>query len=165
MKKLFVILPLVFLLCITFGCQKSEEAAEEPVVDIAAKKQAATNATKVVYDFFEAAFAFNYQGIRDVCTEDFLLFESGVVMNVEDFINFITGMEGSTWTNKFEDVKTNVEGAVAWVTLRNKAEMTAGDQVMKFDWLESAVVKKIEGVWKLAFYHSTTIEPPPPEEK
>ena len=162
MKKLFVILPLVFLFCFLVGCQQGEEDAAEPVVDIAAEKQAAE---KVIYDFFEAAFAFNYQGIRDVCTADFLLFESGQVMNMEDFINFITGMEGSTWTNKYEDVKTNVEGNVAWVTLRNKAEMTAGEQVMNFDWLESAVLKKQEGVWKIEFYHSTTVEPPPPEEK
>ena len=114
----------------------------------------------MIHDFFAAIFAFNYQGIRDVCTDDFLLFESGQVMNIEDFINFIKGMEGSTWANKYEDVKTNVEGAIAWVTLRNKAEMTAGEQVMNFNWLESAVLKKQEGVWKIAFYHSTTVAPP-----
>jgi ketosteroid isomerase-like protein len=34
MKKLLMILPLVFLLCLTFGCQKAEEVAEEPVVDV-----------------------------------------------------------------------------------------------------------------------------------
>ena len=36
MKKLLLILPLVFLLCFTFGCQKAEEVAEEPVVDAGA---------------------------------------------------------------------------------------------------------------------------------
>ena len=36
MKKLFMVLPLVFLLCFTFGCQKGEEVAEEPVVDVEA---------------------------------------------------------------------------------------------------------------------------------
>jgi uncharacterized protein (TIGR02246 family) len=36
MKKLFTVLPLVFLLCFTFGCQKGEEVAEEPVVDVEA---------------------------------------------------------------------------------------------------------------------------------
>jgi len=34
MKKIFTILPLVFLLCFTFGCQKAEEVAEEPAVDV-----------------------------------------------------------------------------------------------------------------------------------
>jgi ketosteroid isomerase-like protein len=36
MKKLSLILPLVFLFCITFGCQQGEEAAEEPIVDVEA---------------------------------------------------------------------------------------------------------------------------------
>jgi ketosteroid isomerase-like protein len=38
MKKLLLILPMVFLLCLTFGCQKAEEVAEEPVVDVEAEK-------------------------------------------------------------------------------------------------------------------------------
>jgi len=40
MKKLLLILPLVFLLCLTFGCQKGEEMAEEPAVDVAADVEA-----------------------------------------------------------------------------------------------------------------------------
>ena len=40
MKKLLLILPLVFLLCFTFSCQKAEEVAEEPAVDIAAEEEA-----------------------------------------------------------------------------------------------------------------------------
>ena len=31
MKKLLMIIPLVFLLCFTFGCQQAEEVAEESV--------------------------------------------------------------------------------------------------------------------------------------
>jgi len=157
MKKLLMILSLVILLCFTFSCQQAEEVAQEPAVDVEAEKQ---NVEKVIYDFFDAAFAHNYQGIRDLCTDDFILFESGQVMNVEDFINFITSFEGSTTTYKFEDIKTNIEGSVAWMSLRNKAVMTMGEQVINFDWLESAVLKKQKGIWKLAFYHSTTVEPP-----
>ncbi len=47
MKKLLMILPLVFMLCLTFGCQKAEEVAEEPVVDVEAEKEA-------VAEFFQA---------------------------------------------------------------------------------------------------------------
>jgi ketosteroid isomerase-like protein len=160
MKKLFMILPLLLVLCFAFACQQADRVAEEPAVDIAAEKQ---EVEKVVHDFFNAVFAFNYQGIRDICTDDFILFESGQVMNVEEFIKFITAFEGSSTNYKFEDVKTNVDGSVGWMSLRNKAVMTMGEQVMNFDWLESAVLEKQGGVWKLAFYHSTTIEPP--EEK
>ena len=37
MKKLLMILPLVFLLCFTFNCKQAEEVAEEPVVDVEAE--------------------------------------------------------------------------------------------------------------------------------
>ncbi len=53
MKKLTII-PLVILLCFTFSCQKGEEVAEEPVVDVEAETEAikeafwvAANAIKV----------------------------------------------------------------------------------------------------------------------
>ncbi|UCC41415.1 MAG: SgcJ/EcaC family oxidoreductase [Candidatus Aminicenantes bacterium] len=40
MKKLLTIIPLVFLLCFTFGCQKGEEAAVDVGVDVDAEKAA-----------------------------------------------------------------------------------------------------------------------------
>jgi ketosteroid isomerase-like protein len=44
MKKLLLIIPLVFLLCFTFSCQKDEEVAEEPVVDVEAEIEAVKKA-------------------------------------------------------------------------------------------------------------------------
>jgi hypothetical protein len=35
-----MILPLVCLLCFTFGCQKAEEVSEEPTVDVVANIEA-----------------------------------------------------------------------------------------------------------------------------
>ena len=156
MKKLIMILPLVFLLCFAFSCQQAEEVAEEPVVDVAAEKQ---NVEEALRNFYDAASTHNFQGIRDACTDDFIIFESGQVMNVEDFINFLTSFEGATMTYNLEDVKIDVEGSVAWLTLRSKANVTMGEQEMNYEWLESAVLKKQEGIWKIAFYHSTIVEP------
>jgi len=44
MKKLLLILPLVLLLCFSFGCQQAEEVAEEPAVGIAAETEAVREA-------------------------------------------------------------------------------------------------------------------------
>jgi len=52
MKKLLMIIPLVILLCFTFGCQQGEEVVEEPVVDVEADKEA----IKKITDDFNAAF-------------------------------------------------------------------------------------------------------------
>ena len=52
MKKLFMILPLVFLLCFTFSCQKGEEVAEEPAVNV----EADIAAIKTLINQVERAF-------------------------------------------------------------------------------------------------------------
>ena len=48
MKKLLMIIPLVILLCFTFGCQQGEEVAEEPAVDVAADVAAIESLTNQV---------------------------------------------------------------------------------------------------------------------
>ena len=44
MKKHLMILSMVILFCLTFGCQKGEEVAEEPVVDVEAEIRARSKA-------------------------------------------------------------------------------------------------------------------------
>ena len=50
MKKLLMVIPLVILLCFTFGCQQGEEVAEEPVVDIEAEKEAVAESLQKLVD-------------------------------------------------------------------------------------------------------------------
>ena len=49
MKKLLLILLLVFLLCFTFSCQKAEEVAEEPALNVEADVEAIKNWAKESY--------------------------------------------------------------------------------------------------------------------
>ena len=61
MKKLLMIIPLVILLCFTFGCQQQgEEVAEEPTVDVEAEVRArseAAVAAEMAFDW-ETAVSF-----------------------------------------------------------------------------------------------------------
>jgi len=50
MKKLLMVIPLVFLLCFTFSCQKGEEVAEKPVVDVEAEKEAVAERFQALVD-------------------------------------------------------------------------------------------------------------------
>jgi uncharacterized protein (TIGR02246 family) len=62
-----MVFPLVFLFCFAFSCQQTEEAAEEPVVDVEADVQA----IKSVID--EAGRAWNegdYEGFMAIIDED-----------------------------------------------------------------------------------------------
>jgi ketosteroid isomerase-like protein len=43
MKRLLMVIPMVFLLCFAFSCQQGEEVAKEPVVDVEADVEALKN--------------------------------------------------------------------------------------------------------------------------
>ncbi|MGB6866086.1 MAG: hypothetical protein WBE11_10380, partial [Candidatus Aminicenantaceae bacterium] len=72
MKKRFMVIPLVFLLCLPFGCQKAEEAAEEvmaeqPVMDVAQVRQSIEKAN---VRFGEAARSGDAAVLASLYTED-----------------------------------------------------------------------------------------------
>jgi ketosteroid isomerase-like protein len=68
MKKLFMVLPLVFLICFTFACQKGEEVAEKPVVDVEAEKAAIRETMKIAV---EGINNHDIQAHLSTLTEDF----------------------------------------------------------------------------------------------
>jgi ketosteroid isomerase-like protein len=72
MKKLLMIMPLVFLLCFAFGCQKAEEMPEEPGVNpLSDEDVAAIKAMGPALD--EAALAGDWNALVALFTEDALL--------------------------------------------------------------------------------------------
>jgi hypothetical protein len=61
MKKLHMVLFLVFLVCISFACQKGEEMAEEPVVDVKAlSDEDAVEIKKTFQGFIQACLDGNW---------------------------------------------------------------------------------------------------------
>ncbi|MGD9346468.1 MAG: hypothetical protein PVH84_11425, partial [Candidatus Aminicenantes bacterium] len=68
MKKLFMVLPLVLLLCITFSCQQGEEVAEEPAVDVETEKAAIRETMKIAV---EGINNHDIQAHLSTLTEDF----------------------------------------------------------------------------------------------
>ena len=72
MKKLFIVLPLVFLLCFTFGCQKGEEVAEEVgAKPLSAEDVAAIKAIGPALD--EAVLAGDWDAVSALFTEDVVM--------------------------------------------------------------------------------------------
>ena len=67
MKKLFMIIPLVFLLCFTFGCQQGEEVAEEPAVDISVDIEANKN---LIDAWDKAHNSGDIEGLMSLYTDD-----------------------------------------------------------------------------------------------
>jgi ketosteroid isomerase-like protein len=67
MKKLFMILTLVILFCFTFGCQKAEEVAEEPVVDVKADVEAIKG---IIDNIMKTSNEGDYEGYMAIIDEE-----------------------------------------------------------------------------------------------
>lgn len=143
MKNIFL-----FILLFTISCRNND-----PGKDL-------NNAEKAFRNYFESIEKFDYEGMRNAVTKDFNLFEDGTVWAVEDHINFLKTVQGKgNIKYDFRDLKRNLDGNTAWLTYRNVADATMDGNPVHFEWLESAVLNKKDGNWKLAFLHSTTRKP------
>ncbi len=97
MKKLLMVIPLVILLCFTFSCQRGEEIAEEPAVDVEAERAAIQEAFSA---WMKANDTKDVDGLVSYFAADAVtLFDYGLQNNayMQEFWND-TFAKGSYWT-------------------------------------------------------------------
>jgi SnoaL-like domain len=145
----------VTLLCLAFvsGCQPSREPE-----DAAAGVRAGLN------QFYSAISRFDYDGLRAAGTADYILLEDGLLWNMDSLIATVQGLQkdGLRITYALEDLRPRIAGSVAWVTYRNRGILSGPKGADTLRWVESAVFRKEDGVWKLALLHSTRVRPAGP---
>jgi hypothetical protein len=131
-----------------FSCQsRIDPAVENPKIE------------KTIQQLFNTISEFDYDGIRARCTSEFSIFDMGLDLDLDGFIELIQGFEGKgSISYKLENFKIKISDDVSWVTLTNHTSAKMGDQEIEYNWLESAVLVKNDDVWKIDFYHSTEIK-------
>ena len=168
MKKLFMILPLVFLLCFTFNCQKAEEVAEEPAVDI----EADIAAIKALLDDFDVAVnagdseglvAKNYaeDAVRMPFDEPMLRGKAAILAW------FKKGAEQYTWQldNVAEDIQVDGDLAYTRGTASGTRTLKAGGESFNIQSKWMAVYKRqADGSWKVIADIFNRDNPPPEKE-
>jgi ketosteroid isomerase-like protein len=120
MKKLVMILSLVLVLCFAFGCQKGEEVAEEPVVDIEAEKANVKAVLNRAVSAYNALDAESY--LENYCQDnDMVLF--GDISRIVGFDawreTIQKGFEQSDSAEvsyRDEVIKIHSSGEVSWLT-------------------------------------------------
>jgi len=81
MKKLLLVLPLVFLLFFTFSCQQGEEVVEEAVAEVTGLSDEDVAAIKTAYDaILQASLAGSLEVTLEFYTEDAILLMGGIVI-------------------------------------------------------------------------------------
>jgi ketosteroid isomerase-like protein len=149
MKKLFMVLPLVFLLCFTFSCQQGEEVAEEvkPIVDVEAEKQAIR---EIVQKSFEAEQQKDIDASMSLYAENAIFqppnapqFEGLETLRnfLTDLFKILVSIEGGS-----TKVAISESGDMAWDYGWNRSVY---EGAIEEEWKYLAVWKKINGEWKI----------------
>jgi uncharacterized protein (TIGR02246 family) len=152
MKKLLMVLPLVFLLCFTFGYQQGEEVAEEPAVDVEAEKEAIK---KITDDFNAAINAGNIDKLVSLYTDDAVRIPPNkpALVGKEAIRSlFQEQLDQFTVQNEGVIVDLKVSGDLAFVrgswTSINTPK-TGGEPLKYNGSFVSVIQKQPEGSWKV----------------
>ena len=117
-------------------------------------------AEQAIVRFFDGLATLNEKMIRENCTNDFILLEDGEVWNMDTLISKISPKKSTDFkrTNHFNFFQTEISGNQAWMAYDNTANITINGRDIRVDWLESAILRKEKGVWKIWMLHSTVKE-------
>ena len=111
-----------------------------------------------VRNLFAAISAFDYGRMRSTVTTDFQLLEDGEVWDIETLIAAIRPGEGSyIRRNYFSPIRTEGNNEVVWISYWNRATFLVQNEVNERVWLESVVLIRNQGEWKVQLMHSTPL--------
>ena len=153
MKKLFSVIPLAVLLCFTFGCQKGEEVAEEPFVDIEAEKEAILKVVELTVDAekrqdADAAVAF--------FTDDVIVQAAdapqirGTQALHDLYTGFMFKMGYASFDSKSTETTVSPSGDMAYDVGWNLFVFEGPDGKLEVRGKYLSVLEKVNGEWKIA---------------
>lgn len=113
-----------------------------------------------VKELFAAMSRHDGKAMQQTSTEDFQLLEHGEDWSMQKLIDAVQP-KGKPFERKnfFKQIRARQKGDMAWVSYWNKAEIRREGRLRTVVWLESAVVIKQNGSWKVQLLHSTRLDP------
>ena len=113
-----------------------------------------------VVGFFNGLSLINADSLQHYSTSDFHLLEDGEVWNMDTLLSKVMPRKNSNIqrVNKFTFHRTVQTGNIAWVSYHNTAEFRLGEKQQKVQWMESAVLVKNKGRWRIQMLHSTKLK-------
>lgn len=136
---------LFFLLSTQFSFAQTSEKAE---------------VQQVITRFFDALSVTNIPQMKAEVSDDFMLLENGEIWTIDTLANKISRPkpEGYLRQNSFDFLSTKIDRNRAYVYYKNKAEISSKTRNATIKWLESAILRKEKGRWRLEFMHSTPMK-------
>ena len=113
--------------------------------------------TETIRSFFAAATADDLDKLHAVTTPDFYAFDAGGRFTRDALMDLIKAAHAAgkvyVWTVNEPDV--HISGDHAWIAYVNHGSIKDAAGTKEVTWLESAVLQKEKGTWRIHFFHST----------
>ncbi|MBS0321317.1 MAG: nuclear transport factor 2 family protein [Proteobacteria bacterium] len=117
-------------------------------------------------DLFAAIQRNDRAGARRYVAEDFHAFENGVRMSGDELLGLLARLhdEGKRYQWSVTEPEVSVGGDLGVVAYVNVGSIAATPtaEPAPMSWLETAVLRRAQGMWRLTFLHSTRVAAPPP---
>jgi ketosteroid isomerase-like protein len=129
---------------------------------LTAEQQEIVNTVSTI---FTAARADDVAKFDSVVAPGFYMFDGGARFNGNSIMALIKAQHaaGKRYEWNVTEPDVHISGNTAWIAYINKGSITDASGAVNQQWLESAVVEKQKGLWKILFMHSTRVPMPPPE--
>jgi len=128
-----------------------------------AQQMSLTSDQKQVVDtvsaIFIAARADDVAKFDSVIASDFYIFDGGARFNGDSIMALIRAQHaaGKRYEWNVTEPDVHIRGNTAWIAYVNKGSITDASGTVKQNWLESALLEKQAGTWKILFMHSTRV--------
>ncbi len=112
---------------------------------------------EAIRSFFAAATADDLDKLHAVTAPNFYAFDAAGRVTRDALMDMIKAAHATgkvyVWTVKEPEV--HISGDIAWITYINQGSITDAAGTKDVTWLESAVLQKEKGIWRIYFFHST----------
>ena len=169
MKK--ILFSSLLVLAMLFACEKESskpDVLSETADAEASNLKSAVDKNAVIVDqvkeslstYFEGMETRDWDLMRSLVTDSYLVLEQGELFDVEGHINWLEQVAPPpvTLSFSFDYVDVLVKGTTAWMVYYDHLDvLVEGNVVGQWEGLESAVFLKTKGEWKLAMLTATQI--------
>lgn len=124
--------------------------------------QPATDQARIVdamRSMYVAATNDDLAKFHTVAAPDFYAFDNGKRFTGDALMELVKSLHaaGKVFVWKVTDPEVHIDGNTAWITYVNIGSIQDKSGTKNLSWLESAVLRKEQGSWRIHFFHSTRV--------
>jgi ketosteroid isomerase-like protein len=133
-------------------------AADSPVCPATATDDEA-QVVQALQTMYAAATTDDLARFHAVVTPDFYVYDAGKRFDGDAIMTMVKGLHaaGNTYAWKVTDPEVHITCGLAWVTYVNRGSLQNASGKTDLTWLESAIVQKERGQWRVRFMQSTRV--------